>query len=441
MNIRGAMIVALLAGGAQQAAFAHDSRVMTMPVGGTGGPPVSQHPAADPNDTPEQIAKDAARDLKDTRFYNKPGATRADYDADWQTCRLIARGSRTPTGTATYVYNPAYVSPLAAGIGAGIGAAIAGAIQEGEQRRANRRACLLIKGWRLVEPPKAESERLTALGDADRAAFFAEHVGAANVEGKITEITRFTQTDDPDLKLDAPLADPGVVWTGKKTDPAAVFAPGAGEGVIVIGFRRTQAASAGRSGGVELLRYDREKRDIVYQPRDAKKKGDATTYKLSASSSDKKAGYEVQVYRITAGDYVMNAMTVGPAVPITTNCFGAPTFHVGAGEVIYIGDFIPFINAKLSNGTKYSALNYVRFPDDARRTLATRQPALAEAMKPAEMRNGATYACAGQTMSRWDLAGVDRLPDPVPTASEGADAPPPPDAPAPAGGAPASVVN
>ncbi|WP_303783449.1 hypothetical protein [Sandarakinorhabdus limnophila] len=47
-------------------------------------------------DSPEEIAKDSARDLKDSRYYNKPGATRADYDKDWQKCRLIARSSRTP---------------------------------------------------------------------------------------------------------------------------------------------------------------------------------------------------------------------------------------------------------------------------------------------------------------------------------------------------------
>jgi len=34
-------------------------------------------PAPTSDDTPEEIAKDAARDLKDNRFYNKPGATRA----------------------------------------------------------------------------------------------------------------------------------------------------------------------------------------------------------------------------------------------------------------------------------------------------------------------------------------------------------------------------
>ena len=47
-------------------------------------------PAPTSDDTPEEIAKDAARDLKDNRFYNKPGATRAQYDVDWQECRSLA---------------------------------------------------------------------------------------------------------------------------------------------------------------------------------------------------------------------------------------------------------------------------------------------------------------------------------------------------------------
>ena len=60
---------------------------------GTAAPALAQ-PKPENKDTPEEIAKDAARDLKDNRFYNKPGATRAQYDADWQECRLIARGSQ-----------------------------------------------------------------------------------------------------------------------------------------------------------------------------------------------------------------------------------------------------------------------------------------------------------------------------------------------------------
>ena len=103
----GAMSAVLCAGvsPAQQA-------MQTVPIGGERTVPVAQG-VTDPGDSPEEIAKDAARDLKDSRFYNKPGATRAQYDADWQQCRLIARGSRTPSGSIPYFYNPAVISPLA----------------------------------------------------------------------------------------------------------------------------------------------------------------------------------------------------------------------------------------------------------------------------------------------------------------------------------------
>ena len=75
-------------------------QTMMVPVGGITPKAVPQHPL-DPKDSPEEIAKDAQRDLRDNRFYNKPGATRADYDRDWHECRLIARGSVTPAGTST----------------------------------------------------------------------------------------------------------------------------------------------------------------------------------------------------------------------------------------------------------------------------------------------------------------------------------------------------
>ena len=112
--------------------------IAAMGVGVTLGAQANAQPAPDSTDSPEEIAKDAARDLKDNRFYNKPGATRAEYDAQWQECRLIARGSRISNGDMT-LYNPALynpsISPLAAGVGGGIGAMIGAAIAEGVQRR------------------------------------------------------------------------------------------------------------------------------------------------------------------------------------------------------------------------------------------------------------------------------------------------------------------
>jgi hypothetical protein len=95
---------------------------------------------------------------------------------------------------------------------------------------------------------------------------------------------------------------------------------------------------------------------------------------------------------------------------MSTNCFGAPTFHVGAGEVVYLGDFVPVSGAVGSDGKKIFGIGYVSKIDDARRVLATRQPQLAAAMKPAKVLNGATYACAAVTMNRWDLLGADMIP-------------------------------
>jgi hypothetical protein len=233
---------------------------------GSSPSPVPVPPPPDPDDSPEDIARDAARDLRDTRFYNRPGATRAQYDADWQECRLIARGSRTPSGTIPYYYNPAVISPLAAGVGAGIGGAIAGAIVEGQQRRANRRNCLLIRGWRLVEVPEGEAARVREMSDDERSAYFDTIVGAEEIDGTVTERTDFTLPADPALRLDDPVAVPGTIFLGRRVDPAVPFALGPGEGAVVFSFRRPEW-SAGRTGEVVFARYDVEARDLVYRPR------------------------------------------------------------------------------------------------------------------------------------------------------------------------------
>lgn len=376
--------------------------------------PVPQQPA-DPDDTPDEIAKDAARDLKDSRFYNKPGATRAQYDADWQTCRLIARGSRTPGGTTVYTYNPAVISPVAAGIGAGIGNAIGALIVEGQMRRTNRRACLMYKGWRLVEVPSAQAAAVAKMTDAQRGAYFDTIVGAETVEGKVTELTSFHLAEDPALNLDAPVSGAATLAVAKKADdPRAPIALAEGEGALVLAFSRPDAASAGRSGAVHLYRYDMEARDLAYQPRDWKKKGDLTTYSRIVTSKDRKAPYELHVLKLTAGQYVIGTTQAGPTPPMTSNCFGAPVITVPAGKVVYLGDWFPFMDVKLSNGDKlFAAMGWRPHLDRARKKLGGYQPALAERLELAEVRNGATYSCAAVTMNKWELPGLPQLSAPT----------------------------
>lgn len=389
--------------------FLTAAALMTQPV-------AAREPSAGA-DSPEEIAEDAARDLKDSRFYNKPGATRAEYDADWQSCRLIARGSQTPAGTVP-VYNPALynpaISPLAAGIGGGIGAAIGAAIVEGQMRRANRRNCLLIKGWRLVELPAAQSAKVTALSDAERQDYFETMVGAQTVEGEITEMTSFTPVSDGGLNMGGALAGPPSLFLGKKVDPRAPLALADNEGGLIVAFRRNDAGSAGRSGRVQIRRFDRENGDLFYQPRDWKKKGDHTTYGSEFVSRDKTAPYELQVLKLTPGWYILQTDAVGAVLPNTTNCFGAPAFEVKAGEYAYLADASPFLDARLATGGRHSGMGYARHFDDAKAAMAVFQPEAAARMVEARIENRATYSCAGQVMTRMDFPGVtDVVPAPV----------------------------
>ena len=240
------------------------------------------------------------------------------------------------------------------------------------------------------------------------------------MKGTITERTSFLQAPDPALKLDAPLTGAGTLFLGKKVDPAAPLKLETGEGAVVFGFRRPGGGSTGRSGSLHVARYDMAQRDLVYQPRDWKKKGDKTTYAALARSADKKAAYEIQVLKLTPGDYVITGTSVGPNVPITTShCFGAPTFSVREGEIVYLGDFLPYMDQKLSTGSKFFGLAYAFHLQDARAALSAKQPALAAELKPAAVRNQATYACSAINMERWDLPGAEALPpvEPVRTSA------------------------
>jgi len=370
-------------------------------------------PAPTSNDTPEEVTKDAQRDLKDNRFYNRPGATRAQYDAAWQECRLIARGSKIINGSTGF-YNPALynpsISPLAAGIGGGIGAAIGAAIAEGIQRRENRKRCLMIKGWRMVKLPPARAAAVATMSDADKQAYFNRIVGAATVEGEIETIDRFGPPDDPALAVTRELAGAPTLFVHKKPEKAVLPALEPGQGAIVLAFRRNGGATAGRAGLVQLFRYDRSKGDLIYQPRDWKKTGDNTSYVVSIPSGDKKAGYELRVIPVTAGDYVLNGATAGATMPPTSsNCFGAPMIRVEAGQYAYLGDASPFVGAKLADGSKTSTVIFSRQFEAARRAMTTLRPEIAAKLVEPAIANRATYSCAAVKMDRFDWPGMPDL--------------------------------
>lgn len=211
----------------------------------------------------------------------------------------------------------------------------------------------------------------------------------------------------------------------KRADLSQPVTLGPNQGAIVVGFRRPDSMSAGKSGTVAFMRYDREKRDLILQPRDAKKTGDTTTYSVLARSGDRKLPLDHAVMVVSAGDYVLYGASPGPGGQVTnTFCLGAPTFRVNAGEVVYFGDVTPYIFVKLENGDRAMAMAYSSHPDDARKALAA-QPALAGAFRPADLRNDATYGCVAQIMLAYTVPGVPAL-EPAPKPAEESQAAPQP---------------
>jgi hypothetical protein len=190
-----------------------------------------------------------------------------------------------------------------------------------------------------------------------------------------------------------------------------------GQGAILVAFRRPDSMSLGKSGVFAFARYDLENRDLVYQPKGAKKAGDTTTYWVEVASSAKKSEVEYHLMVVSAGDYVLYGATPGVKQVMSTFCFGSPTFSVRPGEVVYFGDITPYTNAKLADGRKTPAMAYSANPEAAKAALA-KQAALLAAFRPAELRNQATYSCAGQAMMRYVVPGAGELeplaPEPEP---------------------------
>lgn len=196
----------------------------------------------------------------------------------------------------------------------------------------------------------------------------------------------------------------------KPADLAAPVALGPKQGAIVVGIRRPDKMSEHKGGTIAFARYDLAKRDIVAQPKHAKKEGDTTTYWVQVRSGDKTLAAEYLVMPVTAGDYVLFGATPAKMPQVgNTFCLGAPAFHVGAGEVVYFGDLTPYPNVKLVDGTSTAAMAWSSHPDAAKAALA-KQAALAAALKPAELANEATYGCAGLAMTAYAVPGAPALP-------------------------------
>ncbi|GGE05996.1 hypothetical protein GCM10011529_10470 [Polymorphobacter glacialis] len=200
----------------------------------------------------------------------------------------------------------------------------------------------------------------------------------------------------------------------KRADLAAPVVLGPNQGAIVVGFRRPDDWSAGKSGTIAFARYDVEKRDMIARPDNAKKLGDTNTYWVSVTSGDRKLVLDHVVMLVSPGDYVLYGATPGPGGMVANSfCFSAPTIRVAPGEIVYFGDVTPYLAARVAGGGLHNGMAYSAHPEDARAALAN-QPALAAAFKSGDVRNGASYTCSGQAMMAYIVPGKPSLPDLAP---------------------------
>lgn len=327
-------------------------------------------------------------------FYNRPGSSWDDYLRDWYNCEQVTKGSRIPNERLRYVRSPSMMSPSHSGIGATIGGQLGrgdnlDAIHEG-----NRKGCLRARGWRRVTPDAAEAQRIAGLGDAEFLAWAAREIGSDSPTGTVEP------SGGPRLP-ESPLIDPGAAPRGAPSVRLA-RAPAAGEGLLVLAFRRPDRGSAGKSAAIALRRYDVDRADLAPD-------GDATMI----ATADRQAGYELHVVPLAAGTYVIDGTSVDGAAPAESNCFGAPLLEIPAGQAVYAGDWVPYHKVNLGKGQVLpDALVLVSRLDDAKAALHGAQPALAEALQPVAVANGARYECRDPdlVLDRWSLAGVPEAP-------------------------------
>jgi hypothetical protein len=350
----------------------------------------------------DDAADDAAHDIDVDHFYSRPGASRAQYEADWQECRLFARGTPPPSPLFPSIAGP---SAMAQGL-------LPALLNQSASRRFSRHSCLLQKGWGQYTLAPAEKKAVQSLSKAEQSAYFDRAIGTLPGNARPYGRTGFVLPEHLLLPTGGATQVPGTVYTRDRADPSKPILAGSGEAVVVLAFRRVGKASNGRPGRLVLLRYDRAKRELSY-PAD---EGDLTTYAKVVDSDDRNSTYEVHILRLTAGDYVIASTSVSRIKMVeglgNMNCLGAPLFRAEAGQTVYLGDFIPYYGAKLSDGGWLYGLGYSRHIDDARATLATRQPALAQVLQQAPMYNQARFTClSGVLMDQRDLPGLKPLPD------------------------------
>lgn len=161
------------------------------------------------DDSEDQVRRMAATDRDDSRFFNRPGATRDQYEFEWRQCRQIARRLATSRASTAWMSTAYAHGGLVGGFALSvIGGGLDAGFSERRARRDIRRHCLMARGWRMVEPDEASRRRIAGMPRTEREAWLDQMLGAAELgEGVTVTDWAMVEAGGPPKPDSAPVED------------------------------------------------------------------------------------------------------------------------------------------------------------------------------------------------------------------------------------------
>lgn len=345
-------------------------------------------PASKDTMTQADIESDAMRDMTPNQYYSKPGATMPTYYQAWQRCRMISRGA-SPNILHGYGLMGRTLQDLIGGSGL---------------RRRNRKRCMLIDGWRIVQSDPQISEKIQGISSADWKEFFSGYVGSSEVQGKIVDWNSINPDQEIRKKADGPIRQ-----TYNVIDPSGItnapLAPD--EGALIIAFRRPSKYSLGIFTKLNFRRYNEIQGDL--DPLSENSYDNISKF-FEISNSDKKSIYELHMIRVKIGKYVLDSVLPWQDEHYSglgDNCLGAPIVEIRSGTLTYGGDFIPAQGVPVNNGSKFKGLVWTNHLADAQAAIASKYPSLAPKLEPAIWKNNVTYKCKEVYFDHFYIPGTE----------------------------------
>jgi hypothetical protein len=334
-------------------------------------------------------------------YFNKPGADLKALNADIELCRNLAEPTVQPGEAAGEAATDPYISS-----GFWERMRNADAAQNRLGRTVNVENCMVARGWRVVAVDPALGADLAGRPWAARLAVIGPWVGAAAPPGVVSRAF-VNDALDTRTEMFAP-AHPRRQWLdvqpqpppapdfvrldpddpyANSTEPVAVHRvkplradrvrpPSGDSGLIVV--------SLAGDGGFRLVL---ERVDVHGQP-----VSDGEDAEITLAQSQPDAVGPVRIYAVPAGHWRIAGMAYGPY--LVNFCLGAPDFYLAPGAVLYAGAFDPAAPTLALNMDM--AASRAAFPAGSR---------LAEALRPADWRNGSVGRCRGAYIYALEFPG------------------------------------